>query len=142
MPHLSFSFQYDYQSSDVDDRVRVPMRLRLNRTTPMLLPVPDTGSSFNIFRAPIAKVPGISYQDGYPRTVGTATGTFQAYEVDVTLEAIDASLLFETTVHFAPWPPGVEPQPGVLGLRDFATKLKIGLVHYDRMLYLADYNEP
>ena len=75
--------------------------------------------------------------------IGTAGGsTFLAYGHELTLEVIGSSLLFETTVYFARWLPGVGPDVGVLGLRDFATKLRIGLVHYERVLYLADYNAP
>jgi hypothetical protein len=144
MPLLSFEFQYHYElaSEPTEEKVFVPIRLRLGQvTTKDLLPQLDTGSPFNVFRAEIADSLGISYQDGSPIKIGTASGgTFLAYGFDMTLEIIDWRL-YETTIHFAPWLPGVGPPVGVLGLRDLATKLRIGLIHYDRMLYLSDYNE-
>ncbi|MBI3951014.1 MAG: hypothetical protein HY314_11235 [Acidobacteria bacterium] len=143
MPQLSFSFEHHYDSLNVNERVRVPIRLRLGSVvTNPLLPHWDTGSPLNIFRAEIAALLGIAYQNGVPATIGTASGgTFQAYGLDIILEIIGVQS-YDTTIYFAPWLPGVGPDIGVLGLRDFATKLRIGLIHYDRMLYLSDYNEP
>jgi len=140
---LSFQFQYQYEQSR--ERVLVPIRLHSgNVVTTPLLPHLDTGSPANVFRAEIAEILNIAYeQTQHVIRMGTAGGsTFLAYGHELTLEVIGSTLLFETAVYFAPWLPGVGPDVGVLGLRDFATRLRIGLVHYERALYLADYNVP
>lgn len=143
MAQLSFQFEYEYEQSS--ERVLVPVRLRSeNVVTTPLIPHLDTGSPVNVFRADIAEILNIPYeQTERVIRIGTAGGsTFLAYGHELTLEVIGSTLLLETIVYFAPWLPGVGPDVGVLGLRDFATKLRIGLVHYERMLYLADYNTP
>lgn len=143
MAQLSFQFQYRYEQSN--ERVFIPIRLRSgNVVTTPLLPHLDTGSPANVFRAEIAEILNIAYEQTQDVIrMGTAGGgSFLAYGHELTLEVIGSTLQFETTVFFAPWLPGVGPDVGVLGLRDFATRLRIGLVHYERALYLADYNAP
>jgi|GEM_PF-6321716 len=141
MALLSFQFQYHYEQSS--EKVFVPIRLRSgNLVTTPLLPHLDTGSPMNVFRAEIAEIVNIAYdQTEQVIRMGTAGGSsFLAYGHALTLEVIGSTLSFETTVYFAPWLPGIGPDVGVLGLRDFATKLRIGLVHYERALYFGDYN--
>jgi len=143
MAQLSFQFVYQYGQNN--EKVFVPIRLRSgNVVTTPLLPHLDTGSPTNVFRSEIAEILNIAYEETQNVIrMGTAGGSsFLSYGHALTLEVIGSTLLFETTVYFAPWLPGVGPDVGVLGLRDFATKLRIGLVHYERALYLADYNAP
>lgn len=143
MAQLSFQFRYRYEQRG--EKVIVPIRLQSgNVVTTPLLPHLDTGSPANVFRAEIAEILNIEYEDTQSVIrMGTAGGTsFPAYGHELALEVIGSALQFETTVFFAPWLPGVGPDVGVLGLRDFATKLRIGLVHYERALYLGDYNMP
>ncbi|HMV46506.1 MAG TPA: hypothetical protein PLD20_27185 [Blastocatellia bacterium] len=143
MRRLSFGFEYDY--SQVDDKVLIPVRLGLgNLLTTPLLPHLDIGSAHNIFRADLADWLNINYNaTSSVIKINTAGGIpFLAYGHQVSLAVIGSSLLFETTIYFAPWPPGVGPAVGVLGLNGFDTKVRVGIVHYDRMLYLSDYNEP
>ena len=143
MAQLSFQFQYQYDP--ISEKVLVPIRLRSgNVVTTPLLPHLDTGSPVNIFRAELAEILNIEYEESeHIIRMGTAGGsTFLAYGHQLALEVIGSTLFFEATVYFASWLPSVGPDIGVLGLRDFATKLRIGLVHYERMLFLADYDTP
>jgi hypothetical protein len=143
MPELSFRFRLQYEQSS--EKVLVPVRLQSgNVVTTPLLPHLDTGSPLNVFRAEIAEILDLAYEQTQSiiRISTASGGTFPAYGHEVTLEVIGSGLSFATTVYFAPWLPGVGPDIGVLGLRDFATRLRIGLVHYERALYLSDYNEP
>jgi hypothetical protein len=137
------SFQFQYQYNQTGERVLVPIRLRAgNVVTTPLMPHLDTGSPMNVFRAEIAEILNIAFDETQQVIrIGTAGGTsFLAYGHELTIEVIGSALLFNTAVYFAPWLPGVGPDVGVLGLRDFATMLRIGLVHYERVLYLADYH--
>jgi hypothetical protein len=82
-------------------RVLVPVRLRSGNviTTP-LLPHLDTGSPVNIFRAEIAEILNIVYDDTENAVrIGTAGGsTFDAYGHELTLSFIQFSTRSPLTI--------------------------------------------
>ena len=71
-----------------------------------------------------------------PEKIRTAAGSFPAYGHEVTLQVGD--LQWDTTVYFA------EPEDfpvNVVGRIGFLDHLQIGLVDYERQLYLGPYED-
>ena len=96
----------------------------------------DSGSKFCIFQPRYAEWLGLDLTSGIPEKIRTAAGSFPAYGHEVTLQVGD--LQWDTTVYFA------EPEDfpvNVVGRIGFLDHLQIGLVDYERQLYLGPYED-
>ena len=87
----------------------------------------DTGASFCVFQRLHAETVGIAVESGIRIRISTVTGGFLAYAHRVALSVLGIEV--EATVCFA------EDPPIPLG------RLRIGLVHHDRWLYVSHYDD-
>jgi hypothetical protein len=96
----------------------------------------DTGSSYCVFQPYYASLLGIDLESGESKRIRTATGSFTAYGHEVTLTV--GNLEWQAMVYFA----ADEAFPvNDVGRVGFLDRLRLGLVDYDQLLYLNDYNE-
>lgn len=75
-------------------------------------------------------------QAGLPARIGTATGSFYGFGLELTLCAFE--LEWKAVVYFA------EPEEfdiNVVGRVGFLDRLKVGIVDYEQLLYLGLYDE-
>jgi Aspartyl protease len=131
---LSFAARVDYSgygdlifplalSSDINNRVVVRAKL-------------DTGSTFCIFQRHYADLLGLDVEGGTPQQIRTVTGSFNAYGHEVTLTVDE--LEWQAVVYFA----AAESFPvNVVGRVGFLDRLRVGVVDYEQLLYLAAYDE-
>ncbi len=94
----------------------------------------DTGSTYCIFEKKYADWLKLDLHTGTPLKVSTATGYFRAYGHEITLSFFD--LEWQATVYFA------EEESfsiNVLGRTGFLDRLKIGLIDYEDLIYMALY---
>jgi hypothetical protein len=131
---LSFTSRVDYGgygdlifplalSSDISNRVMVRVKL-------------DTGSTFCVFQRRYAELLGLDVEDGTPQRIRAVTGSFTAYGHEVTLTVGD--LEWQAVVYFA----ADESFPvNVVGRGGFLDRLRVGVVDYEQLLYLAAYDE-
>ncbi len=111
------------------------MSVAVDRAVSLLAKV-DTGAANCIFQREYAEALGLTVEDGLSKRFSTATGTFSAFGHNVKLSCFD--LEFDSTVYFATQ---YEFPRNVLGLEGWLDRLRFGLVHYDRTVFLSHYDE-
>jgi len=128
-----FSFSYRYHSSA--EGIEVPVTLGSGVQSVDLIAKLDTGAAYCIFERRYAEMLGIVPEAGRLQRFRTATGSFAAYEHEVTLEVL--GIAFSTTVFFAQDP--LFPR-NFLGRAGWLDRLRVAIVDYDRNLYLGAYD--
>jgi hypothetical protein len=112
-----------FLSSDISARYSVDAKL-------------DTGSTFCIFQRRYAELLGLDVENGMAQRIRTVTGSFNAYGHEVTLTV--GELEWQAVVYFA----ADESFPvNVVGRVGFLDRLRVGVVDYEQLLYLAAYDE-
>jgi hypothetical protein len=133
MPHtLSFNGRIDY--SDALDGIKLPVALAYGDLSISLIAKVDTGASFCIFDRSHGEALGLVIEQGIFQEFGTVQGSFRAYGHRVTIET--SGFEFETAVFFAEFDGFGK---NVLGRRGWLDMLRVGIVDYDRELYLDWY---
>lgn len=95
----------------------------------------DTGASFCVFQSDYAEQLGLEPEAGEPLSISTAIGSFEAYGHWVTLACLEWH--WETVVHFAAT---LAFRRNVLGRSGWLRQLRVAIVDYDSVLYLAKYD--
>ena len=112
-----------FLSSDISARYSVDAKL-------------DTGSTFCVFQRRYAELLGLDVESGTAQRIRTVTGSFTAYGHEVTLTV--GELEWQAVVYFA----ADESFPvNVVGRVGFLDRLRVGVVDYEQLLYLAAYDE-
>jgi hypothetical protein len=131
---VSFSQTYHYAGRIVE----IPIELKL--TGPRIIRLTaavDTGSEFCIFQREYGEQLELSIESGLPEKVRTADGgTIEIFGHNVTMTCFDWNI--DVLVYFA-------KQPGfrknVVGRRGWLEKFKLGIIHYEGLLHLSQYND-
>ena len=100
-----------------------------------VVPIIDTGASDCLFERKWAEWLGLHIEAGEHRVFRTATGPLQTYGHIIQIVAFDA--VIESMVYFFADP---SIHKNLLGRNGFLDRIRLGLVHYDRELYLAPYD--
>lgn len=116
--------------------ITVPVVLRAGASFASFEAKLDTGSSHCVFKRLHGEFLGFEIESGWPRTFGTATGTFQAYGHSLTLSVKDFD--FDVMVYFAK---DHEYNRNVLGRHGFLQLLRLGLIDYDGQLFLSQRDD-
>jgi hypothetical protein len=131
---MSFQTRRDYGK---ESAITIPIALYSDMTTHILVRAKiDTGSDLCVFQKSYSFLLGLNLEDGKPQRIRTAVGSFVAYGHELTVRVED--LEWQATVYFA------EPDDfsvNVVGRTGFLDRLRLGLVDYERLLYLSSYNE-
>ena len=131
---LRFSLQHRYDTRQ--NGITVDVILSLAERKRRVVAKVDTGASFCIFQREYGESLGLQVESGQPEWLGTATGRFRAYGHRVTLRTLEIE--FETMVYFAE---DNTFSRNVLGQRGWLDHVQIGIVDYEGLLYLSDYNQ-
>lgn len=94
----------------------------------------DTGSTLCIFERSHAEQLGLRVESGIRQRVSTATGVFTAFGFRLGLTV--AGFEFDSLVYFAE---DIGIRRNVLGRRGWLELVRIGLVDYERKIYLSPY---
>jgi len=130
---LHFSKTYNYGS---DDSISLPIVLRVGDSSADLVASVDTGASYCLFDRKYGEALGLNVEFGALKVFVTANSRFEAFGHEVTIDALGIET--HTTVFFF-----ADPiiRKNVLGRHGWLDRMKIGIVDYDQMLYLAEYDE-
>lgn len=128
---LSFERLLQYKSYD---SVVLPVMLRLGEKTSSFEAQLDTGASLCIFRRALGEDLGIEIENGIREQINTVTGSFVAYGHQLTLSVLE--LDFEAYVYFAA---NEQFTRNVLGRTGWLDRFRVGLIYYDREIYLSPY---
>lgn len=96
----------------------------------------DPGAEVCLFKNEVGRQLGLIVEQGIPITLGTLTGSLEAFGHWVTLQTGD--LTFYSLVYFAKYP---NLPRNILGRRGWMRNIKIAIVDNDNLLYLSAYDE-
>lgn len=129
---LVFDQMIDYDAAQPG--VTVSIKLSLSDASVTVQAKIDTGSTNCIFARHLGEQLGLSIEDGLPKRIRTATGSFLTYEHEVTLSILDYD--FAVLVCFAK---DETFQTNVLGRYGFLMRVQLGLIDYEGKLFLSPY---
>ena len=133
MKQLNFAQEYRYK----DDDEGIPLRVVLSYGTETIRVTAkvDTGSAVCLFSREDGEDLGIPIELGLPKRLGGLAGTLEAFGHEVTLQTGD--ITFQSIVYFAKY----EGLPrNLLGRQGWLRNFRLGLIDYDNLLYLSEYN--
>jgi hypothetical protein len=130
---LEFAVSHHYHSAA--DGIEVPITLRFGSQSVDLIATADTGAAHCIFDRKYAEILGLRVESGRLQIFRTVTGSFPAYEHEVTLQML--GIEFSTPVFFAQDSGFAR---NFLGRTGWLDRLRIAIIDYDRTLYLSEYN--
>jgi len=116
------------------DGITLPVKLSSGAYLVEAFAKVDSGAGVCLFSREIGAHLDLDIEQEIPNTLRTLSGSIESFGHDVTLEV--GNLAFHTTVYFA-------KHPGLprnfLGRQGWLRNVRIGLVDYENMLYLAKY---
>ncbi len=130
---LDFAYRHSYIS---DDAITVPVTLVSGSFFVDVSAKLDTGSKFCVMQPGYADLLELDLSAGIPQRISTATGTFQAFEHEITLSVF--GLEWQTVIHFAE---SASFPVNVVGRVGFLDHLRIALVDYEQTLYASLYDQ-
>lgn len=132
MHHLAFRRLLEYDAGKPG--ITVPVTLKLFGKAIEFEAKIDTGATNCIFARRLGEELGLDIEEGLPKRIGTATGSFLTYEHGVTISVLDFD--FDILACFAE---NEAFQTNVLGRYGFLMQVQLGLIDYDGKLYLDNY---
>ena len=129
---LEFATTYNYNT--LKTGISLPVILRSGETFVEIHAKLDTGSSHCIFERKHAELLDLEIESGEPTTIGTATGSFHAFQHHIIL--ITFGLSWEATVCFIA-EEGIKYN--ILGRQGWLDRVKLGLIDYEGKLLLSHY---
>lgn len=129
---LHFDASYRYTSADGID---IPIELRVGNQRVALIARLDTGAAHCIFDRRYGEELGLDVEAGRPQRFRTMAGSFMAYEHEVTLHTL--GIEFSAAVFFAR---DAAFTKNFVGRSGWLDRLRIGIVDYDRLLFLSAYD--
>jgi hypothetical protein len=96
----------------------------------------DTGSTYCVFERHLGEGLDLEIESGLPVTIGTATGTFQAFGHELTLSVLGIETV--STVYFAE---NDYFDRNVLGRIGWLDRVKLGLIEREGKLFLSEYRK-
>jgi hypothetical protein len=127
---LILSFDYSYLYPDHPDGLLIPVALQHGQTFHN-----DTAASVCLFSREIGEILGFDIEQGLYKRLGTLAGTLDAFGHEVGIQTLDIAL--NGTVYFAR---DYHLPRNLLGRTGWLNKLRLGLIEYDRLIYLARYD--
>lgn len=129
------TLQFDLMHKYLDERgISVEVILGYSGVETKTLAKVDTGAEMCIFKREHAEGLGLDVERGFRQAIATATGSFVAWGHEVTLSCL--GFRFDAMVYFADQP---NHPRNVLGRRGWLEQVRLGIIDYDRTLYLSKY---
>ena len=131
---LRFSDRYTYDSGL--EGITIPAVLKTDGNRVELLAKIDTGASDCLFERAYGEALGLRVEEGARKTYSTANSRFEAYGHEIAIHVLGTETM--TTAYFF-----ADPiiERNVLGRRGWLDRLRFGLVDYEQLVYIADYNK-
>ncbi|MBI3210403.1 MAG: hypothetical protein HYZ37_16075 [Candidatus Solibacter usitatus] len=131
---VSLDFETSHRYTSAIEGIDVPVALYVGRQSVELVGKLDTGAAHCIFERKYAEMLALDVESGRLQPFRTVAGSFNAYQHEVTIQTL--GIEFSAVVFFAQDPVF---NRNFLGRAGWADRLRIGIVDYDRMLYLSPY---
>lgn len=137
MVGLAYNLNFDalHEYGDDDTGITVPVILNIRQLNEKTLAKVDTGASYCIFKREHGEALGLDIESGARLSIATATEPFLTYGHQVSLSSL--SFHFDLMIYFA----ARSGLPrNVLGRNGWIEHLRLGIVDYDRKLYISCYD--
>lgn len=131
---VSLEFDLTYHYADFKDGVTVPIALAIGAQSVELLANVDTGAAHCIFERKYGDMLGLDVESGRLQHFRTVAGSFAAYEHEVTIQTLGIEFL--AVAFFAQ---ESTFRRNVLGRAGWLDRLRLGIIDYDRMLFVGPY---
>lgn len=132
----SLEFAKTYLYNNLKSGISLPIILQSGETFVEIHAKLDTRSSHCIFERQHGELLDLDIESGEQTTIGTATGSFRAFEHRITLTTFGLS--WEATVCFIA---EEEIKRNILGRTGWLDRVKLGLIDYESKLLLSHYLE-
>jgi hypothetical protein len=129
---LDFDIRHDY--SRAIDGIDIPIALFVGIQSVELIARLDTGAAHCIFERKYGEMLGLDVESGRLQRFRTMTGSFAAYEHEVTIQTL--GIEFSSVVFFAQH---TEFSRNFLGRSGWLNRLRLAIIDYDRVLFLGTY---
>jgi hypothetical protein len=129
---IEFAASCRYPSAD---GIEVPVKLGVGEQRIELIATLDTGAAHCIFERRYAEELGLDVESGRAQRFRTMAGSFVAYEHEVTIHTL--GIEFSAAIFFAQ---DSGFNRNFLGRSGWLDRLRIGIIDYDRLLFLAAYD--
>jgi hypothetical protein len=131
---VSLEFDTTHQYTEAKDGINVPITIGIGSLSVDLLAKLDTGAAHCIFERKYGEMLGLAVESGRLQRFRTVTGSFAAYEHEVTIQTL--GIEFQAVVFFAQ---DSTFSRNFLGRSGWLDRLRIGIIDCDRMLFVAPY---
>ncbi len=128
-------FDYSHHYADHPDGLLIPVALQSGQVFHKTFACVDTGASVCLFSREIGEILGLDVEQGLYKRLGTLSGDLDAFGHEVGLQTLDIAL--QSTVYFAR---DYQLPRNLLGRTGWLNKLRFGLIEYDRLIYLSQYD--
>jgi hypothetical protein len=131
---ISLEFDADLEYEATSAGILVPIRLVHGDRSVELRARLDTGASDCLFDRFYSDILGLP-DSGVEREYRTVTGSFKAFGHEVTIETLDlqwSALVFFHAIG--------NPAHAFVGRRGWLDRVRLGIVHYEQKLFLAQYS--
>ena len=131
---VSLEFDTTHQYADAKDGIHVPTTLAIGGHSVELVAKLDTGAAHCIFERKYGEMLGLEVESGRLQHFRTVAGSFAAYQHEVTIQTL--GIEFPAVVYFAQ---DSTFNRNFLGRSGWLDRLRLGIIEYDRMLFLGPY---
>jgi len=130
--HFSFAISHTY--TDRENGIAVPIVMSSGEHRVELTAIVDTGATFCLFERSFGASLNLDVESGVRQEFRTAAGNFLAYGHEVTLSTLGIAV--DSTVYFFA---DEAIRKNVLGRRGWLDRVRLAVVDYEQVLYLAPY---
>ena len=132
---LSFRISHTY--TDRENGIAIPVVLLHGEQKVRVIAIVDTGATFCLFGRAVGESLKLDVETGVCQDFRTAAGPFVAYGHELTLSTLGIEV--DATVYFFA---DEAIRKNVLGRRGWLDRVRLTIVDYEQVLYLAPYDSP
>jgi hypothetical protein len=130
---ITFTERYHYQTTS--GGIDVPTTISNGGRIATFMAKVDTGAQYCLFKREHGEQLGLNLEAGVPITLDSLGGQLEAFGHEVTIQTFD--MTFRSLVYFAEHP---ALRRNILGRVGWLRNIKIGVIDYDEMIYIATYD--
>ena len=130
-----FAFGISHTYTDRENGIAILVTLLFGGRRIEIPAIVDTGSTFCLFQRRFGEALGLDVESGIRQEFRTAAGQFLAYGHELTLSTLGIEV--DATVYFFA---DEAIRKNVLGRRGWLDRVRLAIVDYEQVLYLAPYD--
>jgi len=134
MYNVTFRSRHSYEGRS--SGITVPIELGYGEKRVQLAARIDTGADYCLFQRGYGEAIGIQIESGEKASLATLSGPLTAYGHEVSVKV--AGMEFQLVAYF---PALAEVRRCLLGRQGWLSRVRLGVVDHDQLLYLSHYDD-